>query len=462
MSKIVCHMLAPAHEASNKSDEFLTGAFTQTLLNFTKGLKDNPDLELIHYGHEDSDTSLLNEHVTVVTNDDWRKDNLHKLDRMKEPIGNRTIEHTAAAYKKNVLRELHKRSNRHDFILTFGDMQRFCLPELYEVPGILVQPSQGHFEPIFDYRVYVSYAIMNMTYGKLQTWWDVGQHIQSALDNTADWNVVSIDNNNKTAHDWTSILGDLKNRLGISNVDHYGQAYPAMFMPRWSDAVIPCPIDFDDFEYTEDKEDYFIFTARMQEDKGLKVAVEVTKEIGADLVCMGQGNAAQAIGLSQLPKHVKHVGAVGIEQRRKIMAKAKGAFIPSMYSEPFGMVVTEAGASGTPVISTDWGAFAENIKHGVSGYRCRSFDQFIWAADSISNIQPADCYRFASQFRLQVAAKKYDHYFKTLREHILHGNRQNQSNPQFTPDTFWYTDTTTKNLDWLNDDMIEPPTTEPE
>jgi glycosyltransferase involved in cell wall biosynthesis len=116
----------------------------------------------------------------------------------------------------------------------------------------------------------------------------------------------------------------------------------------------------------------------------------------------------------KLPSHVEYVGYADKELRKQLMANAKASFVASQYIEPFGGVQVENLFCGTPTITTDWGAFVENNVNGLTGYRCRTFEDFVNAALNIDRIKPEDCRKFAQQFTLVNVAPRYERYFNDV------------------------------------------------
>jgi glycosyltransferase involved in cell wall biosynthesis len=167
--------------------------------------------------------------------------------------------------------------------------------------------------------------------------------------------------------------------------------------PSWYDAVIANPFTVSEFEYSNQKEDYFLYFGRVVQEKGVVLAIQATEKLGKKLIIAGPGNLKN-LGYNKVPDHVEVFGVANAEQRKQLMKNAKGLLGLTYYVEPFGNMVIEANLSGTPAITTDWGGFPETVIEGKTGYRVRDFKSLLTAMESIDKINPIDCRNWGLNF----------------------------------------------------------------
>lgn len=327
-----------------------------------------------HYGHADSEVECT-EHVSVTFNEDLEKA-YGNYDWKTTFFKYDLNDHANQIFRQRAIVEIGKRKQKHDFILCFWGASHTAIFQAH--PDLIpIEPGIGcPTKPVCNQNVFESYSVMNQIYGKYEK------------------------------------------------------------QPNWFDCVIPNYFDSEDFEFNPTPKDYFLFVGRIISTKGIGIAVDVTRKLGSKLIVAGQGNLEGIIG--PIPDHVEFVGYIEPQQRRELMKNAKALFAPTHYNEPFGGVTIEAMFCGTPVITSDWGGFAENNLHGITGYRCRTLEQFEWAAQNIDRISRYACYEWAHKnFTFDRIAPMYEEFFHMLQT-VYSGKGFYEENPNRT------------NLDWLN------------
>jgi len=186
-----------------------------------------------------------------------------------------------------------------------------------------------------------------------------------------------------------------------------GWTNPTSVNGNFFDAVINGYLEPEMFPLQIKKEDYYLYIGRMIDRKGVDIASEVCKELGVKLIMAGPGN--------EIPSYGEYIGPIGPEQRAKLMGGAIATFAPTKYIEPFGNVVIEAQACGTPTITTDWGAFTETNINGLTGYRCRTLDEFCKAAEDVKSLDPETIHKRAiALYSVDTIKYEYDKYFSRL------------------------------------------------
>lgn len=176
---------------------------------------------------------------------------------------------------------------------------------------------------------------------------------------------------------------------------------------RWFDAVIQNYFETEDFPVSAAGDDgYYLFMGRMIGRKGVQIAADVCRALGLPLVTAGPGDP---------PGYGTHEGVVGPKRRGELLSRARAVFVPTHYLEPFGGIAVEAMLCGTPVITTDWGAFTETVEHGVTGFRCRTLAEFKRATRDVLTLDRGLIRRLAqSRYSLEAVAPQYEQFFARL------------------------------------------------
>ena len=162
-------------------------------------------------------------------------------------------------------------------------------------------------------------------------------------------------------------------------------------------AIVPNPVDADRWRYRYDKDDYLLFVARMHHTKGADRAITAARLAGVPLVLAGPVQPGQEHYFhTHVAPHVdgdrvRYVGEVGGSQRQELFAGARGLLMPIRWPEPFGLVMVEALASGTPVVAFAEGAATEIVRDGITGFLVSDEQEMAAAVARLSQLNPAEC-----------------------------------------------------------------------
>lgn len=141
----------------------------------------------------------------------------------------------------------------------------------------------------------------------------------------------------------------------------------------------------------------FVFLGRIEEIKGPHLAIEIARRTGRRLIIAGNIPSEKRTWVEQnILKHVdgdlvQYVGPVNDAQKNALLGRAAAFLMPILWEEPFGIVMAEAMACGTPVLGFRRGAVSEVVSDGVTGFVRDSLDELVAAAAMIGSIDRKAC-----------------------------------------------------------------------
>lgn len=154
-------------------------------------------------------------------------------------------------------------------------------------------------------------------------------------------------------------------------------------------------INLEEFEFNDHPEDYFFFMGAMGEHKSPHLAIETAKKAGVKLILAG-GKIREPYFSTKIKPHIdndkiKFVGEVEGEERINLLKNARGFLMPITWEEPFGLVMIEAMACGTPIIGFNRGAVREVVKNSETGFVVEDIDGMVEAIGQIANVNRQNC-----------------------------------------------------------------------
>lgn len=179
------------------------------------------------------------------------------------------------------------------------------------------------------------------------------------------------------------------------------------------------------YPFRAGKEDFLLFVGRASADKGPEVAVEVAKRVGLPLVMAIKVNEPLEIEYFETMIAPAIHGAdvdvrtgVGHDEKVDLMGRARAVLVPIRWDEPFGLVMAESMACGTPVVAYRRGAAPEIVVDGQTGYLIEPGDlgAFTRATEAVGAIDPAVC---RTRVEEELSAQRMVERYVALYERLL-------------------------------------------
>jgi glycosyltransferase involved in cell wall biosynthesis len=186
-------------------------------------------------------------------------------------------------------------------------------------------------------------------------------------------------------------------------------------------ATIHNGIPIASYPMASSKADYLLFVGRMSRVKGVHLAIEAASRLGRRLVIAAKMTdpveftyfAEQVQPL--MTESITFLGEVNFRTKVQLFQNAVCSLAPLQYDEPFGLVLVESLACGTPVVAMRRGAAIEIIDHGATGYLAADFDEFVGSIEPATKLDPTACRQSVeARFTADRMVDSYERLFRSI------------------------------------------------
>ena len=185
--------------------------------------------------------------------------------------------------------------------------------------------------------------------------------------------------------------------------------------------VIYNGIDVENFPFAGEKENYLLFLGRITPSKGILEAIEVSKKTNTPLIIVANIDSSDREFYEKEVrpridgKLIKYVGEADFSQKVEYLKKAKCLLFPIKWEEPFGLVMVESLACGTPVVAFRRGSVPEIIQNGINGFVVENTDEMADAIERIDTILTSECRKSVEKnFSINKMVDGYEELFKSF------------------------------------------------
>ena len=195
---------------------------------------------------------------------------------------------------------------------------------------------------------------------------------------------------------------------------------PVRFKNNW---VVYNGIDISQFKFNPKPKKHFIWIARICPAKGTKEAIKIAKKAKVRLLLAGQIQPQHKKYFQdeiepELNSQIQYVGELSQKELSDFYESARACLYPINWEEPFGLIMTESMACGTPVIVFDRGSAREVVKNGKTGFVVKNIKEGIEAIKKIDQIDRKECTKHVEEnFSIKKMIDGYERvYYDILRK----------------------------------------------